>query len=232
MHMNAVRFKQNKTRGMTRQAVGFFTAALAALALAMAPIGAKAQTPALTFATAPTSTGAFVMGWQFTTNVAVTVSSLGAFDNNNDGLVEAHNVGIYNSVGTLLVSAIVPAGTAGTLLSGFRYTSISPFILASGQQYTIASTNVNEVWAYGQGATGVVVNPAINVPANSGVFIANGGATLAFPTTKPNPPTGYQFITGPNFLIGAATVPEPGSLALLIGTGTTGALFLLRRRKK
>jgi hypothetical protein len=231
MHMNAVRFKQNKTRGMTKQAVGFFSAGLAAVALAIAPIGATAQTPALTFATAPTSTGSFVMGWQFSTNVAVTVSSLGAFDDSNNGLVESHNVGIYNSVGTLLVSAIVPSGTAGTLISGFRYTSISPFILASGQQYTIASTNVNEVWAYGQGATGVVVNPAINVPANSGVFAAGGG-TLSFPTTKPNQPAGYQFIAGPDFLIGAATVPEPGSVALLIGTGTTGVLFLLRRRKK
>jgi hypothetical protein len=231
MHMNAASFKQNK-RGMTRQAAGFFSAGLAAVVLAIAPMGATAQTPALTFTTAPTSSGAFVIGWQFTTNVAVTVSSLGNFDNNNDGLVESHTVGIYNSVGTLLVSAIVPAGTAGTLISGFRYTSISPFVLASGQSYTIAATNVNEIWSYGLGATGVVVNPAINVPANSGVFNANGGATLAFPTTKPNQPTGYQFITGPDFLIGAATVPEPGSVALLVGTGTTGALFLLRRRKK
>jgi hypothetical protein len=231
MQNNAGRFKEHKIRGITKQAAGFLIAGLAAVVLSLSPMTALAQTPALTFATAPTSTGSFVLGWQFTTNVAVTVSSLGYFDNNNDGLVESHNVGIYNSVGTLLVSAIVPSGTAGTLVSGFRYTSISPFVLASGQSFTIAGTNVNEVWAFGSGATGVVINPAINVPANSAVFAGSGG-TLSFPTTKPNQPTGYQFFAGPDFLIGAATVPEPGSVALLIGTATTGLLVTLRRRKK
>src|SRR4051794_19603131 len=98
MHMNAVRFKQHNNRGRTRQAASFVLAGLAALVLAVAPMAATAQAPALTFATAPTSTGSFVLGWQFNTNVAVTVSSLGYWDNNGDGLVESHNVGIYNSV--------------------------------------------------------------------------------------------------------------------------------------
>jgi hypothetical protein len=208
-------------------------------AIAVASSRATAQTAAMTFTSAPTSAGSFIMGWQFTVNAgaSINVSALGFFDNNNDGLVQAHTVGIYNSVGTLLTSGVVPTGTSGTLFNGYRYTSISPLLLAAGLSYTIASTNStnSETWAYGgPGLTGFATN-FITVPLNSAVDFSNGGAILAFPTNKPNPPTGYRFYGGPNFQIGSTIpsgVPEPGSVAMLLGTATTGLLVTLRRRKK
>jgi hypothetical protein len=223
---------------------GALLTGLVAIAFAVSPMTATAQTPAMTWTSAPTSSGAFVMGWQFnTTNFNVQVTSLGVFDNNAknslpDGLVEFHTVGIYNSVGTLLVSAVVPAGSVGTLNNFYRYTAISPIILAANSNYTIADTNVNEVWVFGQGSVPSPPNTTTGIhiaTSNAAVFAANGGATLTYPTAKPNQPTGYTFLGGPNFLVGTVTpagTPEPGAAALLIGTGTTGALFLMRRRKK
>jgi hypothetical protein len=224
---------------------GALLTGLAAIAFAVSPMAVSAQVPAMTWTSAPTSTGSFVLGWQFsTTNFNVQVTALGVFDNKAknglpDGLVEAHTVGIYNSVGTLLVSVVVPAGSAGTLNNFYRYSNISPIVLAANSNYTIADTNVNEVFAFG--GPGTVPQPpntttGIHIAtSNAAVFNANGGATLAFPTVKPNQPTGYTFFGGPNFLVGTVTpagTPEPGAAALLIGSGTTGVLFLLRRRRK
>jgi len=237
--------KTNKAKYMAKRISGLAALGLAAIAIAVTPMTAIAQVPAMTWTTAPTSTGAFVLGWQFsTTNFNVQVTALGVFDNNAknslpDGLAEAHTVGIYNSVGTLLVSAVVPAGAVGTLNNFYRYTNISPIILAPNSSYTVADTNVNEVFAFG--GPGTVPQPPATTTgiaiaaSNAAVFNANGGATLAFPTSKPNQPTGYTFFGGPNFLVGTLTpagTPEPGASALLIGTGTTGVLFLMRRRKK
>jgi hypothetical protein len=223
---------------------GALLTGLAAIAFAVSPMAVSAQVPAMTWTSAPTSTGSFVLGWQFsTTNFNVQVTALGVFDNKAknglpDGLVEAHTVGIYNSVGTLLVSVVVPAGSAGTLNNFYRYSNISPIILAPNSSYTVADTNVNETFAFGQGSvpSPPATTTGIQIAAsNAAVFNANGGASLAFPVTKPNQPTGYTFFGGPNFLVGTVTpagTPEPGAAALLIGTGTTGVLFLMRRRKK
>ena len=64
------------------------------------------------------------------------VTSLGYYDFQANGLAEAHPVGIFSSTGTLLASATVPAGTAGTLLESFRYVPISALTLPAGT-YTI-----------------------------------------------------------------------------------------------
>jgi hypothetical protein len=166
------------------------------------------------------------------------VGALGFYDFNQDGLTQAHTVGIYNSVGTLLVSAVVPTGTGGTLLNQFRYVSITPFLLAAGQSFTIAATNTGagDRWAYDDGTgTGTAFNSNLTVAAtNAAVFNANGGATLAFPVTKPNPPNGYRYFGGPNFQISSTVpsgVPEPGAAAIIIGITTTGAVLTMRRRK-
>jgi hypothetical protein len=214
MQKDPGRCKKLMTRPITKMKA-CFCFGLATIAFAIPSLTASAQVPAMTWTSAPTSTGAFVLGWQFnTTNFNVQVTALGVYDNNAknslpDGLVESHTVGIYNSVGTLLVSVVVPAGAAGTLNNFYRYSNISPIILAANSNYTIADTNVNEVFAYG--STGTVPQPpntttGIHIAStNAAVFNGNGGATLAFPTTKPNPPNGYTFFGGPNFLVGTVT---------------------------
>ncbi len=51
------------------------------------------------------------LGWGFTLVNAVTVTDLGYFDG-NAGLTDAHPVGIWNSIGTLIANATVPSGAA------------------------------------------------------------------------------------------------------------------------
>src|SRR3569832_759436 len=89
---------ERKPRSIAKRLAGFVTLGLAA-AFAVSPLAVTAQTPAIQWTSAPTSTGAFVLGWQFTTtNFNVTVNALGVYDNNAknslpDGLVESHTVG-------------------------------------------------------------------------------------------------------------------------------------------
>jgi hypothetical protein len=161
------------------------------------------------------------VGWEFTVNSAVTVSGLGYYDYTADsglagltaccgtapqttgGLTESHQVGIYNSSGVLLVSATVPAGTAGILVNDFRYTGITPVVLAPGS-YTITATQEN---TGSETATDPVVytfstfNPItdITVPAGGGISSGSGGyGALTDPSEQC---CGYQAYMGPNFLV-------------------------------
>jgi hypothetical protein len=241
MHLSAMRsIGRIRVRSRSNSIRALFITGIAVCAVAGTLATAKAQTPALTFTTSPTSSGGFVLGWQFSVKPAasVIVSALGYYDFNQDGLSQAHTVGIYDSVGTLLVSAVVPTGTAGTLVNQYRYISITPFTLAAGGAYTIEGTNTGtgDRWAFGDGTeTGLTVNSNLTKAAtNAAVFANNGGATLVFTTTKPNSPTGYSFLGGPNFQISGTIpsgVPEPGAAAIIIGITTTGAVLTMRRRK-
>ena len=112
-------------------------------------------------------------------------------------------VGIYNSSGVLLVSATVPAGTAGILVNDFRYTGITPVVLAPGS-YTITATQEN---TGSETATDPVVytfstfNPItdITVPAGGGISSGSGGyGALTDPSEQC---CGYQAYMGPNFLV-------------------------------
>ena len=49
-----------------------------------------------------------VVGWEFSTNNTVTVTALGFLDIGSNGLAAAHEVGLWDSAGTLLASAEIP----------------------------------------------------------------------------------------------------------------------------
>ena len=87
------------------------TIVLLGLALAVSP--AFGDTPAATFSNlsgTPLVNGPYTLGWQFKVNTAIDVTALGVFDSGQDGLVESHDVGIWDSTGNLLVSATVQSG--------------------------------------------------------------------------------------------------------------------------
>lgn len=165
-------------------------------------------------------------GWRFTTNQAILVTDLGVFDSNLDGLSETHDVGIFDSTGTLLVSVTVPNGGTATLINQFRSVSIAPLLLAAGQTFQIGATYLN-----GSGGTqiffsnGMTVDPAITFDTG----FASAGTGLVNPTSGD-----FNFrnsFFGPNFgftLASAAGVPEmdshPGTtlsiLCLVLGIAT------------
>ena len=168
-----------------------------------------------------------VYGYSFTALADLTATDLGIFDLNfltgviGDGLTEAHIVTLWRADGTTLAATVVPAGTVGTLIGGFRYMPIAPVALQSGQTYVVGahyqSAVIGDAYAHSSFAT-YTWDPLI-APVNGRRF--DGG--LAFPTTD----AGF-FPGGPNVIVSAASAPEPGTLALL-AAGLGGAAARRRR---
>lgn len=142
------------------------------------------------------------IGWEFTTNTAVTVTRLGFFDSGQDGLLTPHDVGIFDNSGTLLRSAIVPSGIAGPLINQFRYVAIAPLALAAGSTFRIGAYLPASSGGLGADDLFVQVTVPTTDPAityQTGRFAGNTGG-LAFPTTS----LGSARFIGPNFEILAA----------------------------
>ena len=197
--------------------------ASSALLLAAGPAGAG---PAFTIdnTTGPTlGNPPFTLGWQFTTSQAIEVTDLGMFDDSQDGLVDSHQVGIWDSGGALVASGTVSRGTAEPLVNQFRYASIGAVTLG------IATYQIGALFLTGNDAL-IVPGFATNFAAapeitfNQSMFAAGG--TLADPTNSGFASAGYF---GPNFLYDVQSVPEPASL-LLVGIGLVGMRLLRRCR--
>lgn len=197
--------------------------ALLALGLAMLPVAGQAAT-GLTSVTGPavwanTDNQDHSLGWAFTTT-GITVAALGY---NDYGFGMPHNVGLYDSGGTLLASVAVSGGS--TLLNGYRYVNLgSSLNLGAGTYYLVGTTlGVNDGWTYQ--AASFATGPGVTY---AGSFYTSGtGGTLAFPATSA-PDRQYLLTNFSTDRLGGA-VPEPGTWSLLIiGFGVAGAT--LRRR--
>ena len=184
----------------------------------------KAQSPAALM-TAPGSTyagGSYTLGFSFSLSMAVQVTALGVYDDGQDGLADAAQVGIWDSNGQLLVSNVVSAGTGGTLNGYYRYANITPFSLSPNTTYvvgayindTASSFNTNQG---GSGSYASVVIPGTDRYVNSGGF--------AYPSVD-NGNAGGNWAGG-NFQF---AVPEPSTWVML-GLGVAGlGVTILRRR--
>jgi hypothetical protein len=193
----------------------------AAVTQHVAQAGAVTSTPALSF-TGGALLGpmAGTYGWTFTVSTPVVVDNLGYFDFGGNGLSVAHDVGIWDSSGTLLDSATVPAGTAGSLQDGFRYTAAPALLLPIGI-YTIGGFDPESADAITLGAI-ITTAPGITYGASRSI----GGASLTFPTGDVHANGNSYF--GPNFTFVA--VPEPATSALLLLGGMAACLARRRHR--
>ena len=153
------------------------------------------------------------------------VTQLGVWDQGNDGLAEAHSVGLWTSTGTLLASAIVPSGTSASLYNGFRYMNIAPLNLSAGTTYVLGvyddALNTDEITFQQTVTLGSDI-------ASIGAPLLLDGIDLAFPTTPID--GNAEGFFGPNAMLSVSAVPEPSTLALA-GMGGLGCLLLFRRRK-
>ena len=155
------------------------------------------------------------VGWSFQVlSSDLNVVSVGVFDDQN-GLADAHELGIWDSSHALLLDVTVPAGTAGTLINSYRYTDVSPITLTAGGTYFIAAF-------YPGKATTSAAQDHLLINSNqtySGVQFVNSVQTflgVGIPFGFPSQNAGVnQGVFGPNFRFDvAAAAPEPASSSL------------------
>jgi hypothetical protein len=154
--------------------------------------------------------GDVTIGWQFTLSSAVTVNELGFFDADSDGLSDDHPVGIFDSGGTLLISATVPAGSGATLQDGFRLVPVAPLNLAPGS-YTIGGFGLQtSPDAFRFGVSGSTTIPGLTL--DDGVQ-SSSAPGLSFPTQVNT--FAMEGYFGPNFTVDAV-IPEPSTAVLAL----------------
>lgn len=109
-----------------------------------------------------------LLGMIFSVNTPVEITALGAFDDDQDGLLLPIQVGIVRNDGMVMAGPITLSGSGDPLDAGHRVQPIAPVLLAPGQ-YTIV--------ALGYGATEQNGNSNLSGP---GSITNTGGGLLTF----------------------------------------------------
>lgn len=214
--------------------------ALVGLTVFFAGAAAHAQSPAITITGAGdpvnvTQTGTY--GYSFTATSDLYVTALGVLDDFGDGLDEAHQVGLFDGIGTLK-TVTVPAGTSAALVGGyasgsttrggFRYVSISPVLLTAGTTYSVGAF-------YDDMDTEALLTTEESVVFTSNPLITFGRALFSDAGSlsyvyqyDPNASSTVGYF-GPNLQVTA--VPEPGVVAFgFLAAGSV--LGLIARKRK
>ncbi len=179
---------------------------IAPLCAAPDSVSAAAFVPVVEYSSSSTLTDSrpFTLGYQFTTSVSYDVNALAYWF---DDLGHDHQVGIWDSTGTLIVSTTVLS--ADPVQDHFQYHSIPDTILAPGT-YTIGGEFLGNNDPFPSDAIGVVTDPGFTWVTAEQLL----GSGLNFPTNSFNG-YGQNGILAANFSIGSGTVPEPSTLLLV-----------------
>ncbi|HET7084379.1 MAG TPA: DUF4082 domain-containing protein [Rhizomicrobium sp.] len=195
--------------------------------------GAANAGPAWTWATAPTdfTNGSWDFGINFTVTTPVTVTGLGYYDAGGDGFLSSHEVALYNAGGTFLAGGTVVS--ANVLVSGFRFITVAPVLLAAGN-YQVLGVSHSDLYSYVFGSTPgdfLTLDPRITYLGDSYNFDNGSGAAFVGIGTGTVNNDVNNGIFGPNLrLSDAQKVPEPLTVSLF-GAGLAGVAAMRRRKK-
>lgn len=164
------------------------------------------------------------LGLDFNVNSTITVTSIGAWDNGDNGFSSPIAVGIYDRGTTSLMGSVVSITTANsTAVGGYRYFSLStPIQLDAGFQGSLVATGFSATDQFRAGTTNFA-----NQTGGSSITYVGGryGATL-FPSTvdaavtSPYLTASFQFVTG--------VIPEPSTYCMLV-MGVVFCFFKFRK---
>jgi hypothetical protein len=172
------------------------------------------------------------LGWRFNVLQSITVEGLGWFDENADGLQNAHQVGIWSPAGVLLVDATVPAGMVAPLDGQFRTAVVAPIVLPVGNGYIVggqsfALASDSERLACGNPMIGSPCYPQLSQTLDPRVqwtaATYSEASSFVRPATVGVSSQGYY---GPSFSV--HPVPEPAT-AMLYALATVGLVLRYRR---
>ena len=173
----------------------------------------------------PSSWAGVTDGWRFSLSSAITVTDLGYYDYNGDGLAQSHDVGIFTDAGVLLFSDTVMT-TDALDVDSFRYTAITPVVLSAGT-YRIGGFRSNVTDKPVVSVTGLTSTDPVSYIHG---YFAKEVGSLTFPNVQFGssfvPPISFEpSIFGPNFKF----VPVPGAVLLgILGLSVAGVK--LRKR--
>ncbi len=161
------------------------------------------------------------VGWSFSVLDTLTVTDLAWFDQDQDGLSTAHAVAIWDTNGSLLTQATIPAGQNATLDGIWRLVPITPIQLFSGNDYVVGGLNTE--LSTDRLAAGIT-SPTVDSR------IIYGGELFSDFTTSLIPPDVFSNVSGgffgPSFFV--ASIPEPATWLLL--SSAYVAIFIYNRR--
>src|ERR1700712_1317785 len=174
-------------------------------------------------------------GFAFTLQDAETVRAMGVYDDGQDGLLGAADVGVWDQDGNLLAETSISAGTSGQLIGAFRYAGIAPLTLLAQTAYfvggfqpsdPITSFNIGNLFS---GPAGVAaIDP--NIVSIFDYEAVGGSLAWPYPNTLGIADGAYL---AANFTTDFVPIPspEPASLAIT-ATGLAGMTSLYRRKAK
>ena len=172
------------------------------------------------------SPGATV-GFDFTVGSSpLLVTSLGLWDENQDGFANSHMVGLWDNSGNLLGSVTISPSTTDPLSGEFRYATLgSPVTLLAGTTYVLSGSYVTDDADHYVGnlaAHQATFNPAVA----SGHVRVQTNSLFAFPVGV----FALGSIVGPNaqFTV-VGSVPDVGTTFPLFGLSLMGLAFLRRK---
>lgn len=155
------------------------------------------------------SNQSFTFGWQFTVTSPVTVTELGYYDPAAKGKLKSnHDVGIFASDGSLLLSTTIAAGKY-TTVDDFAFVSVPSFTLADGT-YVIGGDSFDSKDPFIFSASSLLPIPQITL-GETGLFTF--GSVFTLPATNQASATYF----GPNFEVTPtiSAVPESSSFSML-----------------